>query len=100
MAKEKITKTHLILSYLAIFGTGTKEEILAWAAAFEGKPFKPTSNFGYFNDPSNSVIQKGFVYVDQDAKGRKYHYKLTDLGLQKLKDDNVYWLVQTMQGKV
>jgi len=99
MAKEKITKTHLILSYLAIFGTGTKEEILAWAAAFEGKPFKPTSNGGYFYESGN-VIEKGFVYVDKNAKGRKNHYKLTDLGLQKLKDDNVYWLVQTMQGKV
>jgi hypothetical protein len=92
MAKQKITKTHLIIAYLAKTGGAPRRDTMQYVAAFEGKPFIETSNSSYWCGYGN-IQEKGFVYVSS-KKGVTPYYSATEAGLQKLKDDGMMWLVE------
>jgi len=92
MVKQKITKTHLILAYLANTGGASRWDTMQYVAAFEGKRFIETSNSSYWYGPKN-IQEKGFVYVSC-KKGVTPYYLITKVGLQKLKDDGMMWLVE------
>lgn len=91
MAKKKVTKTHLIIAYLAKTGGAPRRDTMRYVATFEGKPFKETSNVSYWSGPGN-IQEKGFVKVGE-KQGVTPYYIATEVGLQKLKDDDMMWLV-------
>lgn len=93
MKKPRITKTHLIISFLARVGKATRFDTMRWVAAFEGKPFIETSNISYWNGPDN-IIEKGYVQP-VGKKGNAILYSPTSVGLKKLETDNMLWIIMT-----
>ena len=69
MAKNKITKAHIICNLLAVNGPMAKDELLRQTAIIEGKPYRPGSNGSYFHP----VAQRGSpfytrAHYDRQAK--------------------------------
>jgi hypothetical protein len=97
MKKQRITKTHLIISFLARVGKATRFDTMRWVAAFEGKPFIETSNISYWSGPDN-IIEKGYVQP-VGKKGNAILYSATPMGLKKLETDDMMWIVKdTLMG--
>lgn len=98
MKKPRITKTHLIISFLARVGKATRIDTMKWVAMFEGKPFIETSNVSYWSG-YNNIIEKGYVQP-VGKNGNAILYSATSVGLKKLETDNMTWIIKDTRGGV